>query len=110
MNGERGAWIVQRYDDLRGLSAQMLAGAREGRWDDLPDLEQKRAEVVKALTQDAQQGAVPALISARVAGLIEDIRNMDTETRSLVEAWKIELHDLLGSMKTERKLSDTYGT
>lgn len=106
---ERGAWILQRYHELFGLSAQMLAAAREGRWDDLPALEQRRAELVNELRQDSLQSLVPASASSQVAELIESIQKMDTEIYELVEAWKAELSDLLGSMKTERKLSDTYG-
>jgi hypothetical protein len=44
-----------------------------------------------------------------VAELIEATRKLDAETLDLVEAWKVELLELLGSMRTERKLSDTYG-
>lgn len=107
---ERGAWLIQRYDEFYDLSAQMLAGAREGRWDDLPDLEQRRADLLHELQQDGRQGAVPVSASSRIAELIESIQVMDAETRDLVEAWQAEMHALIGSLSTERKLSDTYGT
>jgi flagellar protein FliT len=106
---ERGAWIIQRYEGIRDFSAQMLAVAREGRWDELIAVEQGRAELVNDLMQDSRLGPVPASASTRVAELIEATRKLDAETLDLVEAWKVELLELLGSMRTERKLSDTYG-
>lgn len=105
---ERAVWILQHYEALVQFSGQMLEAARHGRWDELVELERQRDSVLSELRTDAAQAAIPDAASERVAELIEAILIADKETDALVRAWRVELQALLGSMNTERKLSQTY--
>ena len=106
---DRAAWMLKRYEELLNYSRQMLESARQSRWDDLISLEQKRDVLVVELRNDVDQGDVPAQVSTQVAELIGLILTADSETQLLAKSWREELHGLLGSMSTERKLTNTYG-
>lgn len=106
---ERTAWIVQRYEAVAQLAGKMLEAARHGQWDELVGLEQQRAAVLSELMADAAQGAIPNEVADQVAGLIGAILEKDAECTVLAQAWQDELKALLGSLNTERKISQTYG-
>lgn len=107
---ERGAWIEQNYEAVAQLAGKMLEAARQGQWDELVALEQQRATVLSELMADAAQGAIPAEVADQVAKLIGGILQTDAESVPLVLAWQDELKGLLGSMGTERKIFQAYGT
>lgn len=107
---ERAGWIVQHYEAAAKLAAMMLEVARQGQWDELVALEQQRAAVLSELMVDAAQGAIPDEVAEQVARLIGSILQADSEITPLAQAWQGELKGLLGSMGTERKISQAYGT
>ncbi len=90
---------------------QMLDSAHAGKWDDLPLHEQQRGTILAELKSGVCNGInVRDSTSRKLAEMIAAILKADAETRSLAGAWRDELQGILGSMSTERKLSDTYGT
>lgn len=104
-------WLAGRYEHLVLVSMQMRDAARAGEWDELTLLERKRAALFAELDAGACKGASLRESAARQLGeMIEKILGADAETRALASDWRVELQGLLGSMRTERKLSDTYGT
>lgn len=107
---ERASWIVQHYEAAAKLAGMMLEAARHGQWDEMLELEQQRAAVLSELMADAAQGAIPNEVADQVASLIEAILQADAEITALAKAWQDELKGLLGSMGTERKISQAYGT
>lgn len=107
---ERAAWIVQHYEAMAQLAGQMLEAARHEQWDELVALEQQRATVLSELMADAAQGAIPDEVADQVVRLIGAILEADAEITPLAQAWQDELKGLLGSMGTERKISQAYGT
>ena len=107
---ERATWIVQHYEAVAQFAGKMLEAARHGRWDELVALEQQRAVVLSELMADAAQGAIPDEVAEQVARLIGAILQADAEITPLAQAWQDELKGLLGSMGTERKISQAYGT
>lgn len=106
----RAGWIVQHYEAAAKLAVMMLEAARQGQWDELVALEQQRAAVMAELMADAAQGAIPDEAAEQVARLIGAILQADAEITPLAKAWQDELKGLLGSMGTERKISQAYGT
>lgn len=106
---ERANWILQTYKAVAQLSVQMLEAARNGQWDDLVTLEQKRDSVLTELRADATEAAIPDVVADQVSELIKAILAADSETGSLALSWRGELHELLDSMGTERKLFQAYG-
>lgn len=106
---ERAAWILQYYEAVARLSGQMLEAARHGQWDELVELEHQRDAVLSELRADAAKEVIPDAVAARVSDLIKAILVADSETGSLVLSWRGELHELLASMGTERKLFQAYG-
>ncbi|HEY3325935.1 MAG TPA: flagellar protein FliT [Novimethylophilus sp.] len=101
--------VVQTYEAAARLSRQMLVAAQRGEWEVLIDLENQRASVLSNMMAEKNRGAIPDSIAEQVLGLINSILAMDTETRALTVLWSGELHQLLGSIDTERKLSQAYG-
>lgn len=106
---ERARRLLNHYETVAHFSEQMLDAARHGQWETLTDLEHKRSAVLAELLADTDNSEIPGAMAAQVASLIGVIQGMDAETRSLAESWRDELRELLGSMGTERKLSQTYG-
>lgn len=107
---ERASWILRHYEAVARFSAQMRDAARHGQWDELVELERQRDSVLSELKSDAARAAIPDAAAEQVAELIGAILKADAETDALARAWHVELQGLLGSMSTERKLLDAYGT
>ena len=106
---ERAAWIVQRYEAVAQLAGKMQETARRGQWDELVEIEQQRSALLSELMADAAQGKIPDAVADEVARLIAFILEADAEIASLAKAWQEELKELLGSIGTERKISQAYG-
>lgn len=100
---------MNHYETVAHISGQMLDAARLSQWEVLADLELKRAALIVELMADSDKSEIPTAIAEQVARLISKIQSMDAETRSLAESWRDELRERLGSMGTERKLSQIYG-
>lgn len=106
---EHVAWILQHYEAVAQLSGRMLEAARKELWDELIELELQRNSVLSELKSDVGQAAIPGEATEQVAKLIGSVLAADKEIEVLARAWRDELQGLLGSINTERKLSDTYG-
>lgn len=102
------AQILAAYEELVSLSGRMLAAARDGKWSEVSTLETARAEIVRGLNADMSATGVPAEAQEKVAQLIASVLSAGAETLSQVEAWKRELQEILGSLRTESKLSQAY--
>lgn len=85
------------------LTEQMLAAARQERWDDLPALQAAREAILKGLEDPAQ----PA--SAAELGCLQQMLNAEPELRALVLAQRSELARLLNDRQTGRSMSRAYG-
>lgn len=99
--------LLERYETMLTLSRHMLDAARKGEWDHLVSLVEERTAIADALQQSDQatwQGAQ----ATRKAHLIAGILDADVEVKSLTEAWMKELHGMLGSISTEKKIKKAY--
>ena len=106
---ERTASILQHYEEMAVLSGEMLEVARQGRWNELVELDLKRASVLSGLRAEVANDAIPDAIAARVSALIQAMLAADAETSALATSWHGELQELIVSLGTERKLFQAYG-
>lgn len=102
--------ILALYEQVLQFSGRMLEAARSSDWSGLLQLEQKRGEVLASVMRLDRGEPVEPALAARKTNLIRAILSADTETKVLTESWMQELQGILGSIGTERKLSQVYGT
>lgn len=100
--------VLVQYEDLARLTDDMLACAKEERWEDLVKLEQERALIVDVLRQSVGLAQQPTHIAQQCEMLISKILTQQAEISQLVGDWRAELGDVLRSFETGRKLSRTY--
>lgn len=86
----------------------MRDAARESQWDELAGLEDERYTLMKRLMAADRMDSSDSGWNARKALLIRSILDCDAETRSLTEAWRLELRQILDSVGTEKKLGNAY--
>lgn len=99
---------MEVYGRLWTLTRSMLDAARNNAWDDLVEIEKKRAELLDELAKSDVSDITDLALNARKAELIRNILACDEETRILTESWMVELRQILDSIGTEKKLNDTY--
>lgn len=101
--------LIQHYEHLAALSAQMHEAARQGQWERLVSLEQARGEVL-ALIQPLDAGVtLDAASQQQKIELIRQIQADDAETRQLAQAWMGELQGIMNSVHHEQRLKQAYG-
>ncbi len=102
--------ILALYDAILATSKQMHEYARAEEWDALVDKELERRQLVAALRSQLEAGPSPLSPAeqAQSETTIKSILSLDVETRSLAERWMGELDEKLGSIKTSRRLQNTY--
>jgi flagellar protein FliT len=96
------------YEQMWALTVRMRDAARESQWDELAALENERYARVKGLMAAPEAPPLSGEQDARKADLIRGILDLDAETRSLTEAWRLELRQILDSVGTEKKLGNAY--
>lgn len=106
------AEILALYDAILAISRQMHDYARAEEWDALVDKELERRQLVAALRTGLEGSPSPLnpAEQAQSETVIKSILSLDMETRSLAERWMGELDEKLGSIKTSRRLQNTYLT
>lgn len=105
-----GADIIATYESVWSLTARMRDAAKDSQWDELIALESERYALVKCLMVEDDGDLSDAAHNGRKAELIRNILDCDAVTRSLSEAWMVELRQLLNSVGTEKRLSNAYAT
>lgn len=105
MNAEE---LLDNYTQLLQLSQQMLQLAGQAEWDRLVELEQDRAAITDVLMKNESMATWTEEARSRKAELIRSILEMDNQIKSLTQDWMGELHEILGSIDTEKKLHKAY--
>lgn len=90
------------YEVIWSVTQEMLEAARSGEWDDLVNLEKKRADQVAQLMGNQHK------VDAHAKEVIQKILASDDEIKKLTESWLGNLQDTLASTKTEKKLLQAY--
>lgn len=102
--------IIATYESAWTLTRRMCDAAKDGQWDELISLESARYALIKYLMAEDDGDSSDMACNARKAELIRNILDFDAITRSLSDAWMIELRQILSSVGTEKKLSNAYTT
>lgn len=91
------------------VSRGMLQAANEEAWDDLIELEKKRAGIVEVL--QVSDNLIPDTDEERsvLIGLIREIQQCDDRVRPMITGWMAELKAMFESAGNERKLGKQYG-
>jgi flagellar protein FliT len=98
---------MRLYESIGELTAQMLAAARNGDWDDLADVQNRCTEAVDALrTLPAPE--LDAGQRLRKTAIIRKVLAEDAEVRSLTQPRMAELDLLLRGIQAKRNLGQAY--
>lgn len=95
------------YRQMHETTRRMLAAARDGEWEGLINLEIERRGIAERLAEPVDFRGTPLLESKDAC--IREILEMDGEIRSLTATWMSEMREMLGSLRTQRKVHHAYG-
>ncbi|HUX63631.1 flagellar protein FliT [Sulfuricella sp.] len=102
--------IFAAYENLWLLTRQMLNAAQNGDWDALIEGELKRNAWVERMRVQNASSVMNTVEQQKAGEIIRNVLAADKEIKTLTEAWKGELQEILGSIGTEKKLSKAYET
>jgi len=102
--------ILAIYENLWLLTQKMLSAAQNGDWDSLIEGELKRNALVERLMAQTEKVITDTVEQQKTSEIIQHILAADREIKTLTEAWKGELQEILGSIGIEKKLSKAYET
>lgn len=105
-----GSAQLDRYEELRVLSAEMVEAARSNDWERLVSLEHGCAALREALiaSADADAAIRPAEVG-RKRELIQLILANDAEIRRHVDPWMQHAREFLDSQTHRRQVQKAYG-
>lgn len=102
---------LERYEEIRTLSAAMVDAARANDWERLVELEHGVGVLRDALiaaTDSVPDAATSAPESGRKRELIQQILADDAEIRRHVEPWMGHVRDFLDSQNHRRQVQKAY--
>lgn len=102
--------VIENYEHLSALTAQMREAAVQGEWDHLVALEEQCRQRVASMKE--QDAAVPLDESTRLrkVALIRKILADDAEIRNKTEPWMAQLQRIMQSARQESRLLDAYSS
>jgi flagellar protein FliT len=102
--------VIENYEFLSSITAQMRVAATHGQWDQLVELEKQCSQHVEVMkTQDV--GISPdENTRLRKVELIRKILEDDAEIRNHTEPWVAQLQRIMQSTGQERRLQRTYSS
>ena len=105
--------VLDIYQQVASLTAQMLLAAQERDWELLAKLEDDCNSQVSQLKRhetSSDAGMTLSLeLKQRKIDIIKQILADDRAIREITEPWMTELSKLMSSASTARKLSQSYG-
>jgi len=100
--------VIENYEVLSSLTAQMREAAVKNEWDHLVELEKQCSQRVASMK--ALDASTPLDESTRLrkVALIRKILADDAEIRNRAEPWMAQLQRIMQSTRQERRLLETY--
>ena len=96
-----GTTLLTYYEAIEKASAEMLAAARSGNWDEVVKLEGACAVLIAQLKNAAQSRRLRADEAKEKSRIMQRILLNDAEIRHLAEPWLEDLdHMMVGKSKT----------
>lgn len=102
------AYPIRHYEEMRALSAKMVAAARARDWETLVALERSVAKLRDALLDD-DNAALSDAEKETKARLIQCILEDDAEVRRHTEPQMEEVRRFLGNAAKKRQIERAYG-
>lgn len=102
---------LDRYEEIRALTAEMVGAARANDWERLISLEHGVGVLRDALIANAETGGDTAMSSrdgGRKRELIQQILADDAEVRCHVEPWMGHVREFLDSQTHRRQVQKAY--
>lgn len=97
---------LQAYRELLDHACAMLSAARDQRWEEIAALELERGQLLARMTGVDQGMSRETLLL--LEEMMQTVLDCDRQTALLVHLRQQELHGLLGSADTSRKLAQAY--
>ena len=101
--------ILSIYENVAVITNQMLTAARNGKWDELVELESHCSSQVATLKSSESPAPLTGEIREKKVRIIKQILADDREIRTITEPWMKQLSVMMNASGTERKLSQVYG-
>lgn len=101
--------VIVNYELLAALSAQMLAAAEQGAWEQLIGFENQRSQLLETIKSADAVAALDEAAQARKKQLIEKILADDAHTRNFTQSGLGQLQLSITSNKNELRLRLAYG-
>lgn len=101
--------MIAIYENVAGISTQMLAAARNKDWDQLALLESACTEQIAVLKRENRQIPLTAEQRGQKVRVIQTILENDRRIRDITDPWMSQLSTLMHSTSAERKLNRAYG-
>ena len=104
--------MIETYEAILAVTAQMLDAARAADWNLLVKREQECRQLVANLmnTRIENEIVLEPQVRKRKVEIIRKVLADDAEIRNLTEPWMQRLQHLLTSVGQERKLHAAYNT
>ena len=102
--------IIQTYESILAVTAEMLEAARNADWDRLVEREQHCRELVARLMQAREAAPLDDDSRKRKAQIIRKVLADDAQIRDLTQPWMARLQHMMTSTRQERRLNAAYGT
>lgn len=101
--------VIEQYESLAGITAQMREAAAAGDWDLLSELELQSSARVADL-QKMDLSPLDEATRLRKVALIRQILADDAAIRSKAEPWMAQLQRIMNNARSENKLQKAYGS
>lgn len=88
--------LLNYYEAIEKASAEMLAAARSGNWDEVVKLEGACAVLIAQLKHAAQSGQLMQSEAKEKSRIMQRILLNDAEIRHLAEPWLEDLDHMMG--------------
>lgn len=101
--------LLNVYEKVAHITADMLIAAQANDWDLLSQLEHDCSNHVSTLREFEGPSELPEELKAKKIVIIKKILADDRAIREITEPWMQNLTNLMKSSSTSRKLSQSYG-
>ncbi len=105
----REAGVLELYEAILSVTAEMLAAARAADWEKLIEREHACRLLVEQLKQMAEHAPLDDAARRRKAEIIRKVLADDAAIRNLTEPELARLSSLLDAQRRDRGLREAYG-
>ena len=100
--------VIENYEVLSSLTAQMREAAVQNKWDDLVELQKQCSQRVASMKVQDASTPIDENIRLQKVALIRKILADDAEIRNRTDPWMAQLQRIIKSVGQERRLLEAY--